>query len=164
MGTTVLTSHAVPLAEAAPGLGWQVTVCDHRPAFLTAERFPTSETLILLERDIDPNWSTDDRSAFVLMNHNYDRDKALLTGALRSNAFYVGLLGPKRRTQQMLAELGRRFSQEEMSRLRFPAGLDIGGHTPESIAISIVAEVQAVLRGRTGGHLRERVGSIYDRG
>ena len=86
---------AVPLAEAAHGLGWQVTVCDHRPAFLTAERFPTSETLILLERDIDPNWSTDDRSAFVLMNHNYDRDKALLTGALRSNAFYVRLVNRK---------------------------------------------------------------------
>ena len=154
---------AVPLAEAAHGLGWEVNVCDHRPAFLTPERFPNCDELVSLDRDVEPEWEVDDLTAFVLMNHNYDRDKAMLPGALRSDAFYVGALGPKRRTQQMLDELGNPFSQVEMSRLRSPAGLDIGGDTPESIAVSIVAEIQSVLQHRSGGPLKDRQAPIYDR-
>lgn len=154
---------AVPLADAAHGLGWEVNVCDHRPAFLTNERFPKCDALVSLNRDVAPEWDVDDLTAFVLMNHNYERDKAMLPGALRSNAFYVGALGPRRRTQQMLSELGDPFSDDELSRLRAPAGLDIGGDTPEAIAISIIAEVQSVLRHRSGGPLRDRQSPIYDR-
>lgn len=154
---------AAPLAEAAHGLGWEVNVCDHRPAFLTAERFPNCDALVSLDRDAEPEWDVDNLTAFVLMNHNYDRDKTMLPGALRSSAFYVGALGPKRRTQQMLEELGNPFSEEELSRLRSPAGLDIGGDTPEAIAVSIVAEIQSVLKQRNGGPLRDRQAPIYDR-
>ena len=154
---------AVPLADAANGLGWEVNVCDHRPAFLTAERFPKCNALVGLDRDVAPEWDVDDLTAFVLMNHNYDRDKAMLTGALRSKAFYVGALGPKRRTEQMMKELGNPFTENELSRFRAPAGLDIGGDTPEAIAVSIVAEIQSVLKHRSGGPLRDRQASIYDR-
>ena len=154
---------AVPVADAAHGLGWQVNVCDHRPAFLTRERFPRCDALVGLERDGVPEWEVDDLTAFVLMNHNYDRDKAMLPGALRSEAFYVGALGPKRRTQQIMEELGDRFTEEQLSRLRSPAGLDIGGDTPEAIAVSIVAEIQSVLKHRSGGPLRDRQAPIYDR-
>ena len=87
----------------------------------------------------------------------------MLPGALRSNAFYVGALGPKRRTLQMLDELGNPFTKEELSLLRAPAGLDIGGDTPEAIAVSIVAEIQSVLKHRKGGPLRDREAPIYDR-
>lgn len=154
---------AVPLADAAHGLGWEVNVCDHRPAFLTAERFPNCDGLIALERDKATEWNVDKLTAFVLMNHNYDRDRAMLPGALASNAFYVGALGPKRRTQQILEELGDPFDEEQLSRLRAPAGLDIGADTPEAIAISIIAEIQSVLKNRNGGPLRDRTASIYDR-
>jgi xanthine dehydrogenase accessory factor len=154
---------AVPLAETAHQLGWKVNVCDHRPAFLTEERFPNGDALVGLNRDVVPEWDVDELTAFVLMNHNYDRDKAMLPGALRSKAFYVGALGPKKRTQQMMAELGDPFSEDELSRLRAPAGLDIGGDTPEAISISIIAEIQSVLKHRTGGPLRDRQAPIYDR-
>lgn len=154
---------ASPLADLAHGLGWEVNVCDHRPAFLTAERFPNCDSLVSLNRDVEPEWDVDDLTAFVLMNHNYERDKAMLPGSLRSEAFYVGALGPKRRTQQMLEELLSPFSNDQLSRLRSPAGLDIGGDTPEAIAISIIAEVQSVLKHRNGGPLRDRQASIYDR-
>ncbi|MEO5858391.1 MAG: XdhC family protein [Pyrinomonadaceae bacterium] len=154
---------AVPLADAAHGLGWEVNVCDHRPAFLTEERFPKCDALLSLDRDIATEWDVDDLTAFVLMNHNYDRDKAMLPGALKSKAFYVGALGPRKRTQQIVRELGDPFTQDELSRLRAPAGLDIGGDTPEAIAISIVAEIQSVLKHRNGGPLRDREAPIYDR-
>ncbi len=154
---------AVPLAEVAHGLGWEVNVCDHRPAFLTEERFPKCDALISLNRDVVPEWDADELTAFVLMNHNYDRDKSMLPGALRSRAFYVGALGPRKRTQQMLSELGDPFTAEELSRLRAPAGLDIGGDTPEAIAISIIAEIHSVLKHRMGGPLRDRQAPIYDR-
>lgn len=154
---------AVPLADAGDALGWKVNVCDHRPAFLTEERFPKCDALVSLDRDAKPEWDVDDMTAFVLMNHNYDRDKAMLAGALNSKAFYVGALGPKKRTQQMLDELGNAFTDDQLLRLRSPAGLDIGGDTPESIAVSIAAEIQSVLKHRGGGPLRDRNAPIYDR-
>lgn len=154
---------AVPLADTAHGLGWSVNVCDHRPAFLSEKRFPKCDALVSLNRDVSPEWDVDDLTAFVLMNHNYDRDKAMLPGALRSRAFYVGALGPKKRTEQMLSELGNPFTKDDLSKLRAPAGLDIGGDTPEAIAISIIAEIQSVLKHRNGGPLRDRQAPIYDR-
>lgn len=154
---------AVPLAETAYGLGWQVNVCDHRAAFLTEARFPNCDALVSLNREVSPEWDVDELTAFVLMNHNYDRDKAMLPGSLRSSAFYVGALGPRKRTQQILSELADPFSDEELSRLRSPAGLDIGGDTPEAIALSIVAEIQSVLKNRNGGPLKDRRAPIYDR-
>lgn len=157
---------AVPLADAAWSLGWQVEVCDHRAAFLTRERFANADVLNLVERDAIPNISADELTAVVLMNHNYDRDKAILPAALRSGAFYVGALGPKKRTNQILDELkdaGETFEIEQLARLRSPAGLDIGGDTPETIAVSIIAEIQSVLKKRMGGPLRDRMAPIYDR-
>ena len=154
---------AVPLGEAAYALGWRVNVCDHRPAFLNRERFAAADDLVFLNRDAEPEWDVDELTAFVLMNHNYDRDKAMLPGALRSSAFYVGALGPKRRTERMFEELAIDFTEEQLARLRAPAGLDIGADTPEGIAVSIIAEIQSVLRHRGGGPLRDREGSIYDR-
>lgn len=157
---------AVPLADSAWNLGWQVACFDHRPAFLNKERFGNANDLVMLERDAQPEFKTDELTAIVLMNHNYDRDKKMLPSALRSKAFYVGALGPKKRTGQILDELaatGVKFDSAEMARLRSPAGLDIGADTPEAIAISIIAEIQSVLKHRAGGPLRDRNAPIYDR-
>ena len=157
---------AVPLADAAHGLGWRVKVYDHRPAFLSRERFGSAGELMKTDRDAAPPIDTDELTAIVLMNHNYDRDKLTLPAALRSNAFYVGALGPKKRTAQMMDELaaaGETFDQYDLAHLRSPAGLDIGGDTPEAIAISIIAEIQSVLKNRPGGPLRDRNAPIYDR-
>lgn len=157
---------AVPLVNAAFSLGWQIAVYDHRSAFLTEERFAEAEELIMTIRDESPNVIADNRTAIVIMNHNYDRDRAVLPSALRSSAFYIGALGPKKRTSQILDELvqtGTAFTEHVLAHLRSPAGLDIGADTPEAIAISIIAEIQSVLRHRTGGPLRDRAAPIYDR-
>ncbi|MEO8043167.1 MAG: XdhC family protein [Acidobacteriota bacterium] len=151
---------AVPLAAAAHALGWQVRVHDHRPAFLNRERFAEADELIRVDRDATVELAADELTAIVVMNHNYERDKASLFSALHSDAFYVGALGPKKRTQQILDELNDEF---DVSRMRSPAGLDIGADTPEAIAIAIIAEIQCVLKSRDGGPLRERNAPIYDR-
>ncbi len=155
---------AMPFVRIAADLGWQVTVYDHRPAFLTAERFPDAQNLVLQKTDETPDTViADDRTAAVIMTHNYARDRFILPALLISDAFYVGALGPKRRTEQLLEEIGKAFSEEQLSRLYAPVGIDIGGDTPESIALSIIAEIQSVLKNRGGGHLRDRHGSIYGR-
>ena len=158
---------AVPFVRIASELGWQVTVHDHRTAFLTKERFPAAQKLVLQTVDQPPDEIiTDNRTAAVIMTHNYSRDRFILPAVLRSDAFYIGALGPKSRTQQLLDEItgnGDVFSDEQLARLFAPVGLDIGADTPESIALSIIGEIQSVLAKRVGGHLRDRQGSIYDR-
>lgn len=157
----------VPLVRIAAELGWQVTVHDHRPAFLTEGRFPAAHGLVSNTIDELPDIDADSRTAAVIMTHNYARDRIVLPAILRSEAFYVGCLGPKRRTEQLLEELaasGEEFTESQLARLYAPVGLDIGADTPESIALSIIGEIQSVLRSREGGHLRDREGSIYDRG
>ncbi len=158
---------AIPLVNIASELGWQVTVHDHRPAFLTQERFP-SATMLIRQNVDEPLGEifADDRTAAVIMTHNYARDRSVLPALLNSTAFYIGALGPKRRTEQLLEEIasdGQIFAVEQLARLYAPVGLDIGADTPESIALSIVGEIQSVLRNRNGGNLRDRVGSIYGR-
>jgi xanthine/CO dehydrogenase XdhC/CoxF family maturation factor len=157
---------AVPLASMAHEVGLQVSVFDHRQAFLSKDRFPDANDLVLLDRDASPDLRSDTRTAIVAMNHNYERDKVMIGASIPTNSFYLGALGPKERTRQILKELeaeGRRFTPEQMAKLYAPAGLDLGGDSPESIALSIIAEIQAVIRERDGGHLRDREGSIYDR-
>ena len=158
---------AVPFVRIASELGWQVTVHDHRPGFLTEERFPSAQKLVLQIVDEPPgDIVADDRTAAVIMTHNYARDRFILPAVLNSDAFYIGALGPKTRTNQLLNEVavnGEIFSDEQLSRLFAPVGLDIGADTPESIALSIIGEIQSVLKTRVGGHLRDRKGSIYDR-
>lgn len=157
---------AVPLVRIAAELGWQVTVHDHRPAFLTAERFPNARELVLQNVDEAPTVTADDRTAGVIMTHNYTRDRLVLPALLNSDVFYIGALGPKKRTEQLLDEItgdGQTFSPDQIAKLYAPVGLDIGADTPEGIALSIIGEIQSVLRSRCGGHLRDRQGSIYDR-
>ena len=100
------------------------------------------------------------------MSHNYEHDKNTLRFLLQSNARYIGALGPKRRTENILGEwraAGVDFSDSQLDRLYAPIGLDIGADTPESIALAILAEIQTVLAEREGGFLRRRSGSIYNR-
>ena len=158
---------ARPVADFAKGLGWRVSVIDHRPSFATNERFPdTDEVFVLSFEDLQENLSLDENSAAVIMTHNYNRDREILRFLLDSKAYYVGALGPKRRTEKLLEELnaeGADFSGEQLEKLFAPVGLDIGANTPEAIALSIIAEIQSVLNHRKGGFLRHRKSSIYER-
>jgi xanthine/CO dehydrogenase XdhC/CoxF family maturation factor len=97
------------------------------------------------------------------MTHSYEQDKSLLRELLRSPPDYIGQLGPRSRTERMLAELAAEGAVPlEPAALHYPIGLDIGGETPEEIALAIVAQIKAVLAGRPGGMLARRPAAIHD--
>lgn len=157
---------AVPVVRLAAGLGFAVTVVDARPAYARAERFPEAERVILCEPERAPaELAVDARTLALVMTHHYLHDRALLAWLLSSGACYVGLLGPKQRGEDLLADLaeqGIAIGDEERARLYGPAGLDIGADGPEEIALALLAEIRAVLAQRSGGPLRERKAPIHD--
>lgn len=158
---------AVPLARLAKGMGWHVTVVDHRAAFVTAERFPGVDALesINLTHDdekLAQRVPIDGRTMAVVMAHSAVHDGAYLRTMLDAGALYVGVLGPRRRTLELLG-LNVGDDASVPASVHSPAGLDLGAETPEEIALSIVAEIAAVSGGRAGGMLRERGGPIHDR-
>lgn len=152
---------AIPLIKFAKQLGWVVTVIDHRSGYANSERLPeANEIIVANSEDLTDSIFNDENSVGVIMTHNYERDRNILRRLLHSSCQYVGALGPKRRTEKLLAEIGDEFSDEQLSRLHAPIGLDIGSETPEEIALAIVAEIKSVLANRKGSFLRDRNGSI----
>jgi xanthine dehydrogenase accessory factor len=150
---------AIPLVHQAAELGWRVVVVDVRKALLTPERFPGAADFASPEpASAASALAPDDRTAVILMSHNYLHDHAHLRSFLEAPAAYLGVLGPRGRTEQMLAEIG---APEAIARLHAPAGLDIGAEGPEEVAHAIIAEILAVIRGRSGGPLHDRQGSIH---
>ena len=155
------------LAALAGSQGWFVAIVDPRAAFASAERFPDVDAIVCgpLE-DVFPGLPLDERSAAVLVSHHYLRDFVALERLLAKPPGYIGLLGTSGRTARLLCDLeaaGFVPAPGALERLYSPAGLDVGAETPDEIALSIVAEVRAVLRGRTGGFLRDRRGSVHGR-
>ena len=143
-----------PLLAQAAALGWPGHLVRDANALETGPVPPGPS----------PSPTTDAFTAIVVMSHRFDFDRACLGIALRSGAFYVGVLGPAARTQRLLIELQGQtphFSDGELARLHAPAGLDIGAESPEEIATSILSEIAAVRRGRGGGSLRDRHGPIH---
>ncbi len=151
---------AAPLAAIANAVGWNVRAFDlraphaERPVFLQTH-FVQPEFLAGLE--IPPG------VACVVMTHNFLHDLELLKLLLPSRAAYIGVLGPRRRTDELLAKLGEDTllpplvpTPEQLERVFAPVGLDLGAETPGEIALSIVAEVQRIKRGKSGGSLREK--------
>jgi xanthine dehydrogenase accessory factor len=146
---------AVPLVGAAWALGWHVTVAAKRSGTIRAD-----EVIALPPEAACTQIGADGRTAAVVMNHNYPDDRATLAALLNSNARYVGVLGPRSRTERMLAEIGE-TELDHLNRLFAPVGLDIGADDPDQIAAAIVGQIVAVFADRTGGHLRDRPGPIH---
>lgn len=149
---------AASLVAAGQRLGWRVTVADPRRTLLANDRFGDAERC-----DAEPAQAPDrigvtPRTAVVVMGHDYVRDAAYLNAFRNRGAAYVGVLGPRERTDRLLAELRSTADQQA---LHAPAGLDIGADGPEEVATAIVAEILATLHGHGGGQLRERHGPIH---
>jgi xanthine dehydrogenase accessory factor len=156
---------SLPLVRLAHEMGWWVMVCDSRPAYATRERFPQADEVFLAQdRDV-PQTARVDRNTFVVvMTHNFLHDQELLRGLLRTPARYIGLLGPRARTEKLLAELAKDgvvLDDAQRSRLYGPVGLDTGADSPEEIALSILAEILAVHNGRAATSLRDRRAAIH---
>lgn len=157
----------VPVVAAASALGWRVTVADSR-ARGPATRFAPAEVVACKPLDwrADSRIVIDDRTAAVVMSHNFFDDRAALGELLRSPAGYIGLLGPASRSHELLESLaddGIRPGPSDAARLHAPIGLDVGAETPAEIAAAIVGEIHASFAGFAGGMLRDRRGPIHAR-
>jgi xanthine/CO dehydrogenase XdhC/CoxF family maturation factor len=150
----------VPMVQLAAVLGWQVTVVDGRANYAVKERFPLAKQVITAKPEqAIAQLQFDHRSAAVLMTHNYNYDLAILRGLISAGFPYLGALGPKKKLNRLLDELadeGMQLTEQQLERLYGPAGLDVGAETSDEIALSIIAEIQAVLQGTSGSFLRDK--------
>lgn len=142
---------AIPLVGFAKTLGFRTIVVDARPRFANRERFPDADELrIGIASEIAQQIGIGATTAVVLVAHDYKIDVPVLHQALSTDASYIGMLGSRRRGAailEMLREDG--VSVEQLTRVRVPIGLDLGGNSAAEIALSIVSQVVAVLHGRT---------------
>jgi xanthine/CO dehydrogenase XdhC/CoxF family maturation factor len=152
---------ARPLAAYAADVGFRVTVVDHRPAYLSADRFPSSATLAELRPDDEGSAALPfgPQGACVVMTHSLGTDRGWLHRAVVGRAGYVGMLGPRERCARLLGEIGASAGDTVFG----PVGLDIGADGAEQIAVSVVAEMLAVLSRRDARHLREKEQAIHAR-
>lgn len=157
----------IPLVEMANLLGWQTSIADPgmnqpRPDFYvpSCQFFSAKPEQLLL------NVPTDARSAFVLLTHNYSLDLRMLTQLLKTDVAYIGCLGPKKKKERMIDEIqgsGTILTDAQLNKIYGPVGLNIGAETPEEIALSILAEIQAVFEGKDGKSLRTNTTVIHTR-
>lgn len=144
IGAVHTAQELAPLGRAA---GYGITVIDPRTAFGTPARFPDTTVLNDWPDEIIPALAPDRRTAILTLTHDPKIDDRALIAALRSEAFYIGALGSRRTHAKRLERLGEAgFDATALSRIRGPVGLAIGARTPVEIAISIMAEITAVLR------------------
>lgn len=155
----------VPVVQLAKQLGWHVTVVDCRARSSTLERFQIADSILLSTPErVWEKLQLCDRTAAVIMTHNYYYDLELLETLLPQHLSYLGLLGPKSRAQRLINALEAKAKSlviEQKQLLNSPIGLDIGAENPDEIALSIVSEIQAVITQRQGGSLRHRETPIH---
>jgi xanthine/CO dehydrogenase XdhC/CoxF family maturation factor len=158
---------AQPVAALAAALGWQVTVLDSRAHLATVVRFPSARAVRVFGTDVATSLGAlglHARDAVVLMTHSYAQDRTLLQHLQNVRAGYLGVLGPPRRTQQLLQDASI-ANQKAFSNLYSPAGLNIGASGPVEIALAIVAQIQAVTNsGSTANIADGTVGKVLSNG
>jgi len=159
---------AEPVAAMASILGWQVTLVDDgRDKNTKKGRFAGAcQLMVVKPEEVLKNILLDENTFFLLMTHNYNYDMAMLRELLPKKVRYIGLLGPRKKMDRMLAELeteGARFTPQQLVAVHSPVGLDIGAETPEEIALSMIAEIKAVMSGKQGNPLRYSNDVIHPR-
>ncbi len=150
----------VGLALATQGeqLGFAVTVIDDREDFANRDRFPMAERVLCgdLAEQLDAI-TLDETAHVVLVSRGHMQDELALRHAAGRGAGYLGMIGSRRRTATVLQHLlSEGYDAEALNAVSTPIGLDIGAETPEEIALSILAEIVMLRRGRTGSRLREQ--------
>lgn len=155
----------MPLVSMAQLLGWQVTVADGRATHANPNRFPEVEKLLVGKpENVVNELVLDNRTAMVLMTHNYNYDLDLLERIWEKEIPYIGLLGPATKRERMLQELERKgvqWDEQALQKIFGPSGLDLGAETSAEIALSIVAEIMAVMEDRVPANLRKKLQPIH---
>lgn len=157
----------MPVVDMAYILGWETIVADGRPNYAKQERFTSAcQVLVSKPENVLDQLTVDSQTFFLLMTHNYNYDIAMLRALLARKVAYIGSLGPRKKLDRMIAELedeGISLTDEQLSTLYGPVGLDIGAETPEEIALSILAEIKTVFSSGTGQSLRKNPDVIHSR-
>ncbi|MEO6221321.1 MAG: XdhC family protein [Ginsengibacter sp.] len=151
----------LPTATIGKELGWNVTVVTN---IAKANKLLLEKATNIIDNKSGLQPWIDNYSAIVLMAHDYKTDINNLQQALTTTVPYIGLLGPRKRSEKMFDELNKQniiISEQDMERIYAPCGLDIGAINPEEIALSIAAEIRACFAGRKGMPLKYRPGNIY---
>jgi xanthine dehydrogenase accessory factor len=161
------TDHAAAVARIGTFLGYRVTVCDARPVFATARRFPDADEVVV-------DWPhrylaaeshagrLDDRTVVCVLTHDPKFDVPVLEVALTLPLAYVGAMGSRRTHDDRLKRLREtNLTATELARLSSPIGLDLGARTPEETAVSIAAEIVAARWNGTGRRLTATAGPIH---
>jgi xanthine dehydrogenase accessory factor len=156
---------AIPLLKMAQLLGWNTTLIDGRLTHANTQRFPeVNEIIVGKPFEVLEKLIFDDRSALVLMTHNYQYDLAMLEGLLTMNLPYIGLLGPSGKRTRILSEIqerGLNLSEIDLDKLYGPTGLDLGAETANQIALSICAEIMSVIHKSEPIHLKQKDSPIH---
>jgi xanthine/CO dehydrogenase XdhC/CoxF family maturation factor len=156
---------ALPMVNLATELGWDVSVIDGRGTYARPERFTSAcQVLVSKPEQVLEKLQIDDRTVFVLMTHNYNYDLSMLRVLLLKEVRYIGMLGPRKKLERMLAELresGMEITDDMLESVYAPTGLELGAETSEEIALSVIAEILSVLNAKGGSSLRNKKGSIH---
>jgi xanthine dehydrogenase accessory factor len=151
------------LVRVGKVLGFRVTVCDARPVFATAKRFPEADEVVV---DWPHRWlasqEVDERTVIAVLTHDPKFDVPAIKAALQTNAGYIGAMGSRRTHEDRLIRLKEAgLADDELARVHSPIGLDLGARTPEETAISIAAEIIQSRWGGSGQHLTQLSGPIH---
>lgn len=151
-------SVGIPLVSFAKQVGFRTAVIDARPRFANRQRFPDADDIrVGIVSEIADQMNIGRSTPIVLISHDYKIEIPILKKILASDAPYIGLLGSRKRGAAILKVLrDDGVAEEQLARVRVPVGLDIGGESAAEIALSIVAEIVAVMRGRKGASLSAR--------
>ncbi|WP_156758819.1 XdhC family protein [Microbacterium karelineae] len=153
---------AVPLTRLAAALGFRGTIVDARPAFSSPERFPDAEVVVSWPDRYLGATDVDARTAICVLTHDDRFDVPALRVALGGPAGYVGAMGSRVTHDDRLRRLAESgVPTAQITRLRSPIGLDLGGRSAEETALSILAEIVAHRNGATGLPLSERAGPVH---
>jgi xanthine dehydrogenase accessory factor len=156
----------MPLVEMADVLGWDTTVIDGRANYVKRERFAKAcDVLVAKPEEVVKNIKIDNFTFFVLMTHNYNYEKRLLHELCQNDVKYIAMLGPKKKLERMLTEYkeeNQPLTDNQIATIHSPAGLDIGAETSEEIALSILAEIKAVVSQKLGTFLKDKKTGIHD--
>jgi len=156
---------AIPMMQIASILGWEVKIVDGRNTHAKADRFINAcQVLVSKPAAVLEQIKIDSRTCFVLMTHNYNYDLQMMQALIETEIKYIGLLGPKKKQEKILSELkqkGVEITDEKLAKIYGPTGLDIGAASPEEIATSIIAEIQAVFNNKEGTMLKWKKDQIH---
>ncbi|MBB6328379.1 xanthine/CO dehydrogenase XdhC/CoxF family maturation factor [Algoriphagus iocasae] len=153
----------IPIVQLAEILGFEVIVIDGRANHATTGRFPKAKEIIVGTADEVVNkLPMDDQTVALLMTHNFEYECVVLRQLINSPLPYIGILGPKKKSEKMIQRLENQGKSVKKDNLYSPMGLDIGAEGSEEIALSVLAEIKAVLAGKSGNFLKDKEGPIHE--